>query len=384
MILIIISIFQAYNSGKEQVNTINRASSLLRFSGSTALSSSGPIANLSFSSKGVLGQILPPVELSYSYDRGFFYSLGSLTLPLPANAATGLNKVEIVSSSMCNDTLTFPLAGGWKDGLLGQPAIIAQNVTQTNFVVSQENPVSGPATISAVLGGVDTWPEGGAGLLIPPSSDILVAISANGSGSVNATLRVYSWVQGIGFLDLSESDTFPMNTMSYQNLTVASNGWGEFSILLNSIPTLSVVDDSHVPNVGPVGLWVGEGGSMNFDSIIVKTANTVHFKVPSYTCHTITVIPFAVATLQEVSITSETDATILLLGVNKLSGVLKQMIQALDIGQRNLAIQTLELTMTYLAVVDSIGEYASNDVQISNANLMTLDPNTSIEVSFPT
>src|SRR5207244_10463600 len=143
-----------------------------------------------------------------------------------------------------------------------------------------------------------TWLEGGAGVLIPPSSDILVAISANGSGSVNATLRVYSWVQGIGFLDLSESDTFPMNTMSYQNLTVASNGWGEFSILLNSIPTLSVVDDSHVPNVGPVGLWAGGGGGMNFASIILKAASTVDLKVLSYTCHTITVIPLSVVTLQ--------------------------------------------------------------------------------------
>src|SRR5207244_13427530 len=107
---------------------------------------------------------------------------------------------------MCNDTLTFPLTGGWKDGLLGQPAIIAQNVTQTNFVVSQENPVSGPATISAVLGGVDTSPVDGAGLLIIPSSVILVALSAYGSVSVNATLSIYSWIQVIVFLDLCGFD----------------------------------------------------------------------------------------------------------------------------------------------------------------------------------
>src|SRR2546428_4824813 len=274
-ILTALILFQAYNIATAQSSIERESSNVLALSGDVGFSSSGRRVNLSLSSLGPADQEVPGMGFSYFYDNRSTYSFGSSVLPLTTNPGAGKSEISVSSTAICGQSLTMQMPLGWRSGMRGEPALIAQNVTQSNFPESKEDALIGPGVVSTIFGGVQSWPDG-TGVLLPPNLNYLFGISAKGNGIVNATVVASSWKSGVGFVPIGHSHAFTMNTMSYQNLTVVPDGWGRFSTILNSTTILESSDSSYLPNVGPIGLWVSQNGSMNFEAIFARSGETLY------------------------------------------------------------------------------------------------------------
>jgi len=354
----------------------------MRVSGNVFSSSLGPVASFDFSAEGLTTQLVPALGIPYFYDKGLLYSFSSsIQVGLMAKKTTP-SEIQLSPSLSCGQDLKIQTPVGWKSGSEGQPALEAQNVSDSNFVVSQERAISGPAVTSVLLGGVNEWPIGGAGLLIPPYSNYLFEISANGTGIVNATINAYSWTQGVGFLPFASSTKFAINTQSYQNLTVISNGWGSFSIAVNSTQILDVDSTAYVPNIGSVGLWVGRGGSMNFEAVFIRSGTTMYSKIPLGSCHALVAVPLMATGSESASILGPSQTTVQLLTLNDTSGQCVFCTYVLMTGRNNLTNLSLQIGVAYVAVVAGRVADANNAFTISNASPFVLTPDKILRARF--
>jgi len=381
-VITLIILSQSYQVASTQLNTAKKLSGNTRVYGNVFSSSPGLGASLDFSAQGATAQIVPAVGISYFYDKEFIYSFSSSVEVGETAKGKTQSEIQLSPSLSCGQNLTIQTPVGWKNGSEGQPALEAQNVSNSNFVASQERAISGPAVTSVLLGGVNEWPVGGAGLLIPPYSNYLFEISANGTGIVNATINAYSFTQGVGFLPFASSTKFAMNTQSYQNLTVISNGWGRFSIAINSTQILDANSPDYLPNIGSVGLWVGRGGSMNFEAVFVRSGTTMYSKIPLGSCHAIIAVPFIVTDSDSASILGPSQTTVQLLTLNETSGQCSFCSRALMSGGNNLTNLNLQIGVAYVAVVAGRVNDASNLIIISNASPFILTSDDSLHADF--
>jgi len=371
--------FQVSDLGTRRSAEANDLSRVIRVDGTVLLGPSGPNASVSFFNPGDKSYVAPAISMPYFYHDGLLYSFGPHQ-PTTMQTVVGKDAIQLSASVDCSPSIAMSLGQGWTMGSVNQPVFVATNATSSNYVVSQGSVITGPAATSIIFGGVQIWPQGGAGLLFPPRSNYLFAISANGSGPVNATIIAYYWAPGTGFVPFANSYGFRMNTMSYQNMTVASDGWGGFSIFLNSTSVLTTRNLSYLPNVGPIGLWVGHDWSMNYEAVFVKTSSTTSSSVPPGSCHTVTIAPFTPASGQPVSILVSKGVTVQLMGLTRLSGSASQLY---DLGtwNGNATDLSLKIGNTYFVVLSGLSE-STTTAEILNGGFSLLPPSSDIEIDL--